>query len=251
MADPVSREDFVAADGFRIRYREAGDGPPLVHLHGAGGMRWTAAHDLLARQFRVIAFEMPGFGSSAENTRTRDMPELALTMAHAAGALGLDRFNLWGTSFGGKTGLWLAVQAPERLDALVLELPAAIRPPGGGPASGTPEEMARQLYGHPERMPPIVPPPSDCRGTDPRAGWAADGQARELGARGAHAFAQNPDAGAVRHARPADPAGHGPPLQGIDAGQQPPRAGLRFRPRDLRRAPGSFRRSRRRLHRTP
>lgn len=152
-------EKFVEADGFRIRYCEAGEGAPLVHLHGAGGLRLTPAHDLLARDRRVIAFEMPGFGASPENARTQTMAELALTMARAADALRLDRFDLWGTSFGGKCALWLAVQMPERLTALVLESPAAMRPPGAGPASGTPEEMARQLYGHPERMPPIVPPP--------------------------------------------------------------------------------------------
>src|SRR6266849_2193875 len=68
-------ECFVEADGFRIRYMEAGQGTPLVHLHGAGGLRLTPAHDLLSRQFRVIAFEMPGFGSSPENSRTRSMSE--------------------------------------------------------------------------------------------------------------------------------------------------------------------------------
>src|SRR5439155_766831 len=91
---PVSeafRESFVEADGFRIRCMEAGDGPPLVHLHGAGGLRLSPAHDLLAKQFRVIAFEMPGFGASAENTRTQSMPGLAATMAAAAHQLGLDR----------------------------------------------------------------------------------------------------------------------------------------------------------------
>jgi pimeloyl-ACP methyl ester carboxylesterase len=152
-------EKFVEADGFRIRYCEAGEGVPLVHLHGAGGMRLTRAHDLLARHYRVFAFEMPGFGTSAENTRSQAMADYALTMLRACDALGLDRFNLWGTSFGGKCALWLAVQAPERLSALALESPAAMRPPGAGPAAGTPEQMARQLYGHPERMPPIVPPP--------------------------------------------------------------------------------------------
>src|SRR5690348_17113215 len=91
-------EGHVEADGFRIRYAEAGQGPALVHLHGAGGLRWSPAHDLLARQFRMIAFEMPGFGDSAENTRTQNMAELARTMVRAADALGLDRFNLWGTS---------------------------------------------------------------------------------------------------------------------------------------------------------
>ncbi|MGC2203175.1 MAG: alpha/beta fold hydrolase, partial [Stellaceae bacterium] len=108
-------EGFVEADGFRIRYMEAGQGPPLVHLHGAGGLRLTPSHDVLARQFRLIAFEMPGFGHSSENTRTRDMPGLASTMAQAAASLGLDTFNLMGTSFGGKTALWLALQQPERV----------------------------------------------------------------------------------------------------------------------------------------
>jgi 4,5:9,10-diseco-3-hydroxy-5,9,17-trioxoandrosta-1(10),2-diene-4-oate hydrolase len=149
------REGFVEADGFRIRYMETGQGPPLMHLHGAGGLRLTPAHDLLGQKFRVIAFEMPGFGQSAENRRTRDMAELALTMARAAGNLGLDNFNLIGTSFGGKTALWLAVQQPERVSALVLEAPGAIRPEGLKPPSGSdsPEEIARRLYAHPERQP--------------------------------------------------------------------------------------------------
>jgi pimeloyl-ACP methyl ester carboxylesterase len=149
------REHHIEADGFRIRYMEAGDGPPLVHLHGAGGLRLSPAHDLLAKRYRVIAFEMPGFGTSAENTKSASMAELGATMARAAGALGLDRFNLWGTSFGGKAALWLAVQMPERLNALVLEAPAAIRGPGGRAPSGTPEEIARILFAHPERVPPM------------------------------------------------------------------------------------------------
>lgn len=149
------RKDFVEADGFRIRFMEAGEGTPLVHLHGAGGMRLTPAHDLLSRHYRVIAFEMPGFGQSPENTRTRTMAELAATMGAAVTALGIEKFNLMGTSFGGKTGLWLAAQQPDRVQTLVLEAPAAIRPPGSRPASGTPEEIARQLYAHPERRDPL------------------------------------------------------------------------------------------------
>jgi pimeloyl-ACP methyl ester carboxylesterase len=157
-AEAAFSEGQVEADGFLIRYVEAGAGPALVHLHGAGGLRWTPGHDLLRRQFRVIAFEMPGFGSSAENTRTRDMPELASTMGRAIAALGLDTFDLMGTSFGGKAALWLAVQQPERVRALVLEAPAAIRPEGVEPPSGSPEEMARRLYAHPERVAPMPMP---------------------------------------------------------------------------------------------
>lgn len=156
-------EKFVEADGFRIRYMEAGDGPVLVHLHGAGGLRLSPAHDLLAKTYRVIAFEMPGFGASAANTRSGSVAELASTMAQATAALGLDRVNLWGTSFGGRTAVWLAVQHPERLKALILDAPAAIRPENARAPSGTPEEMARMLFAHPERVPPLPPVPAAIR----------------------------------------------------------------------------------------
>lgn len=154
-------EGYVETDGFRIRYMEAGKGTPLVHLHGAGGLRsLTPAHDMLSRQFRVIAFEMPGFGHSPENTRTQNMAELASTMGRAIENLGVNSFNLTGTSFGGKTALWLAVQQPQRVSALVLEAPAAIRPKGLQPpsSSDSAEEIARRLYAHPERLPPIPQP---------------------------------------------------------------------------------------------
>jgi pimeloyl-ACP methyl ester carboxylesterase len=152
------RESWVEADGFRIRYMEAGEGPPLVHLHGAGGLRLNPAHELLSRDFRVIAFEMPGFGAE-ENARTRDVPDLAATMAKAARGVGLDRFDLMGTSFGAKVALFLAIRFPELVRALVLEAPAAIRPPGLLPPSGSPEAIARLIYAHPERRPPM--PPAD------------------------------------------------------------------------------------------
>jgi pimeloyl-ACP methyl ester carboxylesterase len=80
------------------------------------------------------------------------MSELASTMAMAVEALGLDAINLMGTSFGAKTALWLALQRPERVKALVLEAPAAIRQPGAQSPTGTPEAIARRLYAHPERL---------------------------------------------------------------------------------------------------
>jgi pimeloyl-ACP methyl ester carboxylesterase len=148
-------EGFVEAEGFRIRYMEAGQGTPLIHLHGAGGMRMTRAHDLLSKQHRVIVFEMPGFGRSAENTRTATMADLAAMMAAALENMKIDRFNLLGTSFGGKVALWLATQQPARVLALVLESPGAIRPVGHQPPSGSPEEMARLLFAHPEKLAPL------------------------------------------------------------------------------------------------
>jgi pimeloyl-ACP methyl ester carboxylesterase len=152
------REGFVEADGFRIRYMAAGEGTTLVHLHGAGGMRLTRAHELLSRRYRVVVFEMPGFGQSAENRRTQSVSELGDTMTAAVGGLGAERCNLLATSFGARVALWMALRHPERVQALVLEGPAAIRPAGHRPPSGTPEEIARLIFAHPERLGPMPPP---------------------------------------------------------------------------------------------
>ena len=148
------QERWVEADGFRIRYLEAGQGPALVCLHGAGGPRLSAAHDLLAERYRVIVFEVPGFGQSPVNERSGSMRELAGTMAEAVGNLGIERYNLMGTSFGGKLALWMAIQFPERLEALVLVSPAAIRPDGHTRGEAPPEQRESLLYAHPERQPP-------------------------------------------------------------------------------------------------
>jgi pimeloyl-ACP methyl ester carboxylesterase len=147
-------ESFVAADGFQVRVLSAGDGPPLVCLHGAAGPRWSGGHSLLAASGRrVMLVEAPGFGQSAANERSGSMAELARTVLAACDALELETFALWGTSFGGRLALWLAAQAPERVDALVLIAPAAILP--DGPVSPPTPDM---IFHHPERLPPAPPP---------------------------------------------------------------------------------------------
>jgi len=116
LAPTAFREDYVEADGVRIRYMEVGQGTPLVHLLGAGGLRLTRGHDLLSHHVRVLAFELPE-GPSPEHT-----------LARAVATLGLDTFDLMGTSSAGAAALGLALQEPRRVRALVLEAPAAIRP---------------------------------------------------------------------------------------------------------------------------
>jgi pimeloyl-ACP methyl ester carboxylesterase len=148
-------EGFVEADGFRIRYLAAGEGVPLVHLHGAGGLRLTRAHALLSQKHRVIVFEMPGFGESPENTRTQTVRDLATTMVAAVTKLGISDCNLMATSFGARVALWMALQEPQLVRAIVLEGSGAIRPEGHQPPSGTPEEIARQIFAHPERAEPF------------------------------------------------------------------------------------------------
>jgi len=152
-------EEFVDADGFRIRYLHSGVGDALVHIHGAGGMRLTPAHELLSQNFRVIALEVPGFGQSPANERTKSMADLGRTMNQALASIGVERYVVWGTSFGGKVALFMALDKPGAIEALVLESPAAIRPEGHVRHRGTPEQHANLLFAHPERQPP--PPPLD------------------------------------------------------------------------------------------
>jgi pimeloyl-ACP methyl ester carboxylesterase len=152
-------ESFVEADGFRIRYREAGSGEVLICLHGGGGLRISRAHELLACSRRLIAFEIPGFGQSPVNDRSASMEELAGTMNAAVTALGIDHYSIMGNSFGSKVALWMAILRPQAVKAVVVVGPAAIRLPNQGPPPGrlAPERAAELLYAHPDRQPPIPP----------------------------------------------------------------------------------------------
>ncbi len=150
-------ERFVEVGNLRVRYLEAGAGTPLVVLHGAGGLRVSGAHHLLAARRRVILVEIPGFGVSALDHGAASLRELAQTIASATERLRLGRFDLMGNSFGGKLALWLAVERPELLCGLVLVAPAAIRPEGRPPLPDDPQELHQLLFAHPDRQ-PMAPP---------------------------------------------------------------------------------------------
>ncbi|MEV4581556.1 alpha/beta hydrolase [Nonomuraea jabiensis] len=160
MHDIRFEERRVEADGFTVRYVEAGDGPPLVMLHGAGGLALNAAHSLLAQRFRVLAFECPGFQGEV-NDRTKNGREMAATIAAAVEALGVDSYALQGTSMGGVIACWLAVQFPERLTSLILEAPAAFRPKRD-PSAMTPEQFLAAFHAHPERK-ELTPPDPEAQ----------------------------------------------------------------------------------------
>jgi pimeloyl-ACP methyl ester carboxylesterase len=151
------RERQVEADGFTITAWEAGEGDPLVVLHGGGGPQRLPAHETVAAAgHRVVVLELPGFGASAANWRTETFEDLAATVGAAVDALGIERYALCGTSFGGVTAAWLAAQHAERVSALVLVAPAAFRV--GGPIPDLPPEaLLRALRAHPEEE--AGPPP--------------------------------------------------------------------------------------------
>ncbi|HEY0521321.1 MAG TPA: alpha/beta hydrolase [Ilumatobacteraceae bacterium] len=149
-------ERSVEAAGFAVRYLEAGDGPTVVYLPGAGGPVMTFALDALAERFRVIVLEYPGWGSQPNDVA--DFDGLADQVADIVAALGFERFHLVGTSFGGACALHFVLRRPEMVESLVLEAPAKFREASVHPSTLAPEQFVKAFRTHPEREPHMAPP---------------------------------------------------------------------------------------------
>lgn len=112
----------VDVRGIRVAYRRAGEGPPLVLLHGGPGHGGEWLHQLegLADEFTVVAWDMPGCGASADpptHWRTRDYAEC---LAAFLSTLGLRDPHLLGLSFGSGLALELYRWHPEIPRSLIL-----------------------------------------------------------------------------------------------------------------------------------
>jgi pimeloyl-ACP methyl ester carboxylesterase len=148
----AGKEDHIEVDGIRIRSWEAGPPRPGGAVVMLEGMTWglSTLRDALAQKYRVIALALPGFGESPANTRSQSVQELANTVAQAAAQVVPETYTLIGTSFGAYVALWQTLQAPATVEALVLIAPTALLP-AAGPLAGTPEDMAKRLFAHPEK----------------------------------------------------------------------------------------------------
>ena len=116
-----------------VHHVEAGDGEPLVFLHGVGGdaASWAPQIAAFSGAFRAIAWDMPGYGLSRSLDRMT-FPALAGSLLELLDRLGLERVHLVGHSMGGMVAQEFAALWPERIAALVLSAtsPAFGRPDG-------------------------------------------------------------------------------------------------------------------------
>ena len=114
---------FTAIDGVRIHYMDQGHGPAVVLVHGATEslFTWDEVARRLVDRYRVIRLDIPDHGLSAADPRRRygiadDVHRIDVLMDH----LGVPRFAIAGTSWGGTIAYSYAAARPERVSALVL-----------------------------------------------------------------------------------------------------------------------------------
>lgn len=101
---------YIEVGGLRIAYERAGEGPPLVLLHGFvgdGRSTWQRQIDALSDEFTVVAWDGPGAGRSADPPASFRMPDYADCLAGFMDALGLGRSHVAGLSFGAALALEL------------------------------------------------------------------------------------------------------------------------------------------------
>ncbi|ONM43730.1 2-hydroxy-6-oxo-2,4-heptadienoate hydrolase [Halopseudomonas pachastrellae] len=116
----------IIAGGYQTNVHEHGKGFPLMLIHGSGPgvtawANWRLVMPELAKQRRVIAPDMLGFGYS-ERPANPDY-QRDVWVEHAIGvldALGIEQADLVGNSFGGGIALALAIRYPQRVRRLVL-----------------------------------------------------------------------------------------------------------------------------------
>lgn len=163
----AGHERALTVPGGRVQLFEGGAGPPLLYLHGAGTYWWTAVHDLLARDRRVLLPVHPGFGGSEGLDGIETMEDLVFHTLDVLDALGLDGPDVVGLSLGGWLAAELAVRHPGRVRRLVLVDAPGIRVPGVPMADlfmASPPKARALLFHEPDAevartLVPDAPPP--------------------------------------------------------------------------------------------
>ncbi|HSU66720.1 MAG TPA: alpha/beta fold hydrolase [Tepidisphaeraceae bacterium] len=114
---------YLTAGGLRLRYRDTGDGPPLLLLHGIGQSLedWNEQHDRLSLTHRVISLDLPGFAYSQRPKVPATLQGLAKVLPDFLDALEIaDPVGVIGNSLGGAVAMSFAVAHPRRVSSLVL-----------------------------------------------------------------------------------------------------------------------------------
>src|SRR6201995_4830202 len=114
---PVARNGTV-----KLHWESFGEGPAVLLIAGQGMTvdGWWATIPVLARSFRVIAFDNRDTGRSGRVPWTYSVPQMAEDAMAVLDAAGEQRAHVYGISLGGLVAQEVALRHPDRVDALVL-----------------------------------------------------------------------------------------------------------------------------------
>lgn len=114
--------------GYRVQYRDWGEGITVVFLHGLMGnhRHWLGLMQRLKQDYRCIAIDLLGFGESSEPAGTCGIGEQVAFVREVVWALDLDRYVLVGHSLGGWIAAEYALLYQDEMAGLVLAAPAGI-----------------------------------------------------------------------------------------------------------------------------
>lgn len=113
----------VLLRGMRVHYKEVGEGPPLVLIHGflVSHREWVPVLPHLAPHFRCVIPDLPGFGASEKRDPTQypyTRDSFAETVADLMSALDITKAHVAGHSMGGGIALTLTADRPELVNKL-------------------------------------------------------------------------------------------------------------------------------------
>lgn len=151
--------DYRTVDGVRLRLRDSGprDAPAVILLHGFGASleTWDGWAAPLAQRYRVIRFDLPGFGlTGSDPTGDYSDARAIRVLAGLMDQLGTARAAIVGNSLGGRIAWNFAAQQPDRVTRLVLVSPDGFASPGFeyGKAPDVPLMMQALPYTAPRAM---------------------------------------------------------------------------------------------------
>jgi uncharacterized protein (TIGR04551 family) len=122
LPDAPADATFLDVDGVHVRYRERGAGPAVVLIHGYGSSSdsWATVIPQLARQHRVIAVDLKGFGWSSRPDGDYSPAAQAELVWHLLDKLGVTDVAIVGHSWGSSVSLSMAVAQPARVRRVAL-----------------------------------------------------------------------------------------------------------------------------------
>lgn len=120
------QEQHIRLSTGELTYFRAGQGRPLLYLHPAGGVRRSKVLEGLAESCALYVPVIPGFEGTSFHDGVGTRERLAALVREFADRVIGARCDVMGWSFGGAVALWLALEAPQLVDHLVLECPAGL-----------------------------------------------------------------------------------------------------------------------------